>query len=121
MALPNCASIDISDAIQPFFASSTASMPVDNPTNSYWQCPPSRLAEFRSTPTLPLQTSTVIIGSGITGASIAYKLLKRDPSSDVLMLEARKASSGATGRNGKNFCEDELLSVTSLSDFSTRC
>ena len=102
MALPKGSSIDVRDTIQPFVACNTTSAPVDSPTISYWQCPPSRLADFRSTPSLPLQTSTVIIGSGITGASIAYKLLKRDPSSDVLMLEARQASSGATGRNGEN-------------------
>ena len=101
MAFPR-SSIDIRDTIQPFLACSTTSAPVDNPTISYWQCPPSRLADFRSTPSLPPRTSTVIIGSGITGASIAYKLFKHDLSSDILMLEAREACSGATGRNGEN-------------------
>jgi glycine/D-amino acid oxidase-like deaminating enzyme len=42
----------------------------------------------------------VIIGSGITGASIAWKLLQAEPDASILILEARTASSGATGRNG---------------------
>lgn len=42
----------------------------------------------------------MIIGSGITGASIAHKLLAEQPNASILMLEARQASSGATGRNG---------------------
>ncbi|MCJ1381746.1 hypothetical protein MMC17_004857 [Xylographa soralifera] len=78
----------------------STSLPSTNPTISYWQSPPSHLADFRSTPTLPSHATTVIIGSGITGVSIAHKLLQRDPSVDILMLEARQACSGATGRNG---------------------
>ena len=42
----------------------------------------------------------VIVGSGISGAAIAHKLLTRCPSLSVLMLEARTAASGASGRNG---------------------
>jgi len=41
-----------------------------------------------------------IIGSGITGAAIAYKLLESEPSVSIVILEARQACSGATGRNG---------------------
>ncbi|MCJ1396159.1 hypothetical protein MMC18_009048 [Xylographa bjoerkii] len=81
-------------------ASPSTSLPSTDPTVSYWQSPPSHLADFRSSPALPSQASIVIIGSGITGVSIAHKLLQRDPSADILMLEARQACSGATGRNG---------------------
>jgi glycine/D-amino acid oxidase-like deaminating enzyme len=42
----------------------------------------------------------VIVGSGISGAIIAYKLLQEDPSASLVMLEARQVCSGATGRNG---------------------
>jgi len=75
-------------------------LPKANPTVSYWQDPPSSLAAHRTTPTLPAAVSVVIIGSGITGCSIAYNLLSNQSPPSVLMLEARTACSGATGRNG---------------------
>ncbi|KAI4191350.1 MAG: hypothetical protein L6R41_000137 [Letrouitia leprolyta] len=74
--------------------------PRSNPTSSYWQDPPHQLAAHRTTGDLPTSTSIVIVGSGITGASIAYNLLAQHGNSSVLMLEARTACSGATGRNG---------------------
>ncbi|MCJ1428106.1 hypothetical protein MMC29_006014 [Sticta canariensis] len=81
-----------------------ASIPVDlppqNPTSSYWQDPPSPLSARRTTPSLPSTASIVIVGSGITGASLAYYILKQPNPPSVLMLEARSACSGATGRNG---------------------
>lgn len=81
-----------------------ASIPVDlppqNPTTSYWQDPPSPLSAHRTTPFLPSTASIVIVGSGITGASLAYDILKQPNPPSVLMLEARTACSGATGRNG---------------------
>ncbi|KAI1341069.1 FAD dependent oxidoreductase [Xylariaceae sp. FL0016] len=74
-------------------------LPRDNPTKSYWQLEPDEIADQRSTPSLPNEADTLIIGSGITGAAIAYHLL-RDEVQDIVMLEARQACSGATGRNG---------------------
>ncbi|KAF2480846.1 FAD dependent oxidoreductase [Neohortaea acidophila] len=76
--------------------------PVPNPTTSYWQLPPHRIANHRTTPNLPTTTTFdyIIIGSGISGAATAYKLLRRNPSTSILMLEARSAASGASGRNG---------------------
>lgn len=76
--------------------------PHPNPTKSYWQVPPSRIANLRTTPELPIDETFnyVIIGSGITGAATAFKLLQRDPELSILMLEARTAASGASGRNG---------------------
>ncbi|CAK7236641.1 hypothetical protein SEUCBS140593_009689 [Sporothrix eucalyptigena] len=82
------------------------SLPRDHPTKPFWQDPPdAAVADLRSTPELPMAVDVVIVGSGITGTSIAYHLLgvngtntKKVPS--VLMLEARQAASGATGRNG---------------------
>ena len=75
-------------------------LPRPNPTQSYWQTPPSPLATHRTTPTLPTTADYIIIGSGISGAFIAHTLLSKNPSAHVLMLEARQACSGATGRNG---------------------
>jgi glycine/D-amino acid oxidase-like deaminating enzyme len=76
--------------------------PHPNPTKSYWQDPPHRIANLRTTPNLPCDQTFdyVIIGSGVTGAATAFKLLQRDPELSILMLEARTAASGASGRNG---------------------
>jgi glycine/D-amino acid oxidase-like deaminating enzyme len=76
--------------------------PHPNPIKSYWQDPPSRIANLRTTPDLPTEETFdyVIIGSGISGAATAFKLLQRDPELSILMLEARTAASGASGRNG---------------------
>ncbi|KAL8372346.1 hypothetical protein RB595_001916 [Gaeumannomyces hyphopodioides] len=76
--------------------------PHPNPTSAYWQMPPHRIADLRTTPDLPTSQTFdyVIIGSGVSGTTVAYKLLSRDPSLSILMLEARAAASGASGRNG---------------------
>ncbi|KAL2208568.1 FAD dependent oxidoreductase superfamily protein [Sarocladium strictum] len=76
--------------------------PHPNPIVSYWQLPPHRLAQYRSTEELPTAQTWdyVIIGSGITGAAVTYKLLTRNPTLRIIMLEARTAASAASGRNG---------------------
>ncbi|KXH46742.1 FAD dependent oxidoreductase [Colletotrichum simmondsii] len=79
-------------------------LPVPNPTPSYWHSPPSRLSTYNSSPSPPSETDTLIIGSGITGAATAQFLLSSEDGSasppDITMLEARTLTSGATGRNG---------------------
>ncbi|KAF4781454.1 FAD dependent oxidoreductase [Colletotrichum scovillei] len=79
-------------------------LPVPNPTPSYWQSPPSRLSTYNSSLSPPSETDTLIIGSGITGAATAHFLLSSEDGSasppDITMLEARTLASGATGRNG---------------------
>ncbi|GJD00972.1 FAD dependent oxidoreductase [Colletotrichum higginsianum IMI 349063] len=85
-------------------------LPVANPTESYWHYPPSRLSNYCSSASPPSETDTLIIGSGITGAAVAHFLLaspsagtssQQTPSPpDITMLEARTVTSGATGRNG---------------------
>lgn len=77
-------------------------LPRDNPTLSYWQDPPDEIADLRSTSDLPPRAEVVIIGSGITGAAVAWNLLQSTTTShgEIVMLEARQACSGATGRNG---------------------
>ncbi|CAJ2505757.1 Uu.00g131510.m01.CDS01 [Anthostomella pinea] len=74
-------------------------LPRDKPTQSYWQLEPDEIADLRSTESLPSDADVVIIGSGITGAAVAYNLLSNG-AQNVVMLEARQACSGATGRNG---------------------
>lgn len=92
--------------------------PVARQTLSHWQLEQQRAAAGdddggRSQPhvndwlhseTISSSASTpaddVIIGAGISGALIAWNLLRRSPSRRVVLVEARSASSGATGRNG---------------------
>lgn len=77
-------------------------LPRADPTISYWQDPPDAIADLRSTPSLPKVADIVVIGSGISGACIAYNILECSPGAKVVMLEARQACSGATGRNGES-------------------
>lgn len=79
-------------------------LPRDSPTQSYWQDPPDEIADVKTTEELPERADVVIIGSGISGAATAWNLLQDSNSSppSIVMLEARQACSGATGRNGKS-------------------
>ncbi|KAK7041452.1 hypothetical protein VNI00_009318 [Paramarasmius palmivorus] len=88
-----------------FPATSTNSpgYPVANPTISFWLqgTRSSSLLGHRTTEALPETAEVAIIGSGISGASIAYFLLKSaNPPTSIVILEAREACYGATGRNG---------------------
>ena len=78
------------------------SLPHSHPTASYWHIPPASIADHKTTPDLPATADYVIIGSGISGACIAFNLLEKRPDAKVTMLEARTACGGATGRNGIN-------------------
>ena len=82
-------------------ASIPPGLPRPQPTISYWQDPPDALAGLRTTDHLPEHADIVIVGSGITGASIAYNLLVKQPKLSIVLLEAREAASGASGRNGR--------------------
>ncbi|KAH5097290.1 hypothetical protein HBI38_157810 [Parastagonospora nodorum] len=110
---------------------SARGFPVPDPTQSYWQVPEHRIASLRTTEELPTNKTFdyVIIGSGLSGAATALKLLNRNPELSILMLEARKASSGASGRNGghvkpgdwkiikewvETYGEDEALRIQKL-------
>lgn len=80
-------------------------IPVENSTRSFWMEPPSNIACYKSL--IPEEQPTydiVIIGSGISGLSVARTILLdesflEDERPTVLMLEAREACSGATGRS----------------------
>ncbi|ESK90553.1 fad dependent oxidoreductase [Moniliophthora roreri MCA 2997] len=77
--------------------------PHPNPCLSFWLqgTRSSSLLGHRTTPELPSTADIAIIGSGISGAAVAYFLLTGPkPPKSVVMLEAREACHGATGRNG---------------------
>jgi len=104
------------------------SVPHPTPTLSYWhsdtplsqerpnpQFPSSKLeagiGSLRSTEDLPEYADYLIVGSGISGAMIAWNILERlekegrkagkgEGGVKVVMLEAREAVGGASGRNG---------------------
>lgn len=78
----------------------TTTLPHSDPCTSYWQQPPDEIADLRTTPDLPQNADIVIVGSGISGSSIAYNLLSAKPDLNLVLLEARQAASGASGRNG---------------------
>lgn len=85
-----------------------ASLPTPKSTDSFWHTEPSPLLiGHRSTRNLPATADVVVIGSGMSGSSIARHLLKKSDGlnvdsdgkrPDVVMLEAREACWGATGR-----------------------
>ncbi|KAF2843223.1 FAD dependent oxidoreductase-like protein [Patellaria atrata CBS 101060] len=91
-----------------------ARLPSEHPTVSFWHSEPSEfLLGHHTTPELPECADIVIIGSGITGTSIA-RFLADDSRSDgksIVMLEAREACWGATGRNGGH-CQPLLFDRT---------
>ncbi|KAL5113326.1 hypothetical protein ACEQ8H_008805 [Pleosporales sp. CAS-2024a] len=76
--------------------------PAQNPLPSYWHNPKSPLANLiePETDNPTCVYDYLIIGSGISGTMIAYNLFKSQPKARIVMLEAREACSGATGRNG---------------------
>ena len=75
--------------------------PVPNPTTPFWRTEPRALDSHRSTADLPSECDVLIIGAGFSGASLAHYLYEDNPSPpSVVILEAREACSGATGRNG---------------------
>lgn len=58
-------------------ASIPTTLPRPNPTVSYWQDPPGAISDLRSTESLPETADVVIVGSGISGATVAWNLLAR--------------------------------------------
>ncbi|KAF4447300.1 Gamma-glutamylputrescine oxidoreductase [Fusarium austroafricanum] len=77
-----------------------AELPSVESTKSYWlQQPSEKLFGHRTTAELPATADVVVVGSGITGAFAAKELVKRG-CKNVVLIEAREACWGATGRNG---------------------
>lgn len=79
------------------------SLPQANACLSYWHRTTrafQHLNDNSAAPT-PSDTKYLIIGSGISGALTAYSLVhdQNVPGEEILILEAREAVSGASGRN----------------------
>ncbi|ORY24897.1 FAD dependent oxidoreductase-domain-containing protein [Naematelia encephala] len=87
-------------------------LPCTNPCPSFWiEAASSPLRDHRSTKDLQAKTDVLIIGSGYSGASIAYWLTKyTDSPPSITILEARDVCGGATGRNGGQLKPDWYIS-----------
>jgi hypothetical protein len=77
-------------------------IPISDPCLSYWQ------RTTRGFPLLnanregkvPATSKYVVIGSGLSGALTAFELVEAGVEGrDIVILEAREAASGASGRN----------------------
>ncbi|KAF0317780.1 putative oxidoreductase OrdL [Colletotrichum asianum] len=66
---------------------------------------------------LPARVDVAIIGSGITGAVVAYELSRQKPNLNVAVLEARGICTGATGRNGGHVSRPETYDMRYLAQF----
>ncbi|KAK6854916.1 FAD dependent oxidoreductase-domain-containing protein [Apiospora arundinis] len=79
-------------------------LPVSIPTTPYWtRDPPYPDLVKHQSAELLREVDIAIIGSGISGAAVAYSLLHSSKGSSVekmVVLEARDICSGATARNG---------------------
>ena len=75
--------------------------PVPGATEPFWRTELHELDSHRSTPHLPEECDVLIVGAGFSGAALAHYLYEDNPSPpSTVILEAREACSGATGRNG---------------------
>ncbi|KAH7061301.1 FAD dependent oxidoreductase [Macrophomina phaseolina] len=88
-------------------------LPHPQPTPAFWQSPPHHLSDARSE-NLPERAATVVIGSGITACSLVKALLERDPNAEVLLVEGRGLTSGATGRNGGHLVSSAVADFLTL-------
>lgn len=78
------------------------SLPILNPCLSYWQRTTRGFPHLNShkTSDVPSSKKYVVIGSGISGALTAFELTENGVyGSDIAILEAREAASGASSRN----------------------
>ncbi|KAL1610110.1 hypothetical protein SLS60_001775 [Paraconiothyrium brasiliense] len=72
--------------------------PVANSTKPFWLTEPSPIAKLQS-PWVN-ESDVVIIGSGMTAASLCRTLYAEQPGIKIVLVEARDLCAGATGRNG---------------------
>ncbi|KAH7025170.1 FAD dependent oxidoreductase [Microdochium trichocladiopsis] len=86
--------------------------PVPNSTQPFWRTELHELDNHRSTKDLPAEADIVIIGAGFSGAALAHYIHEDNASPpSVVILEAREACSGATGRNGGHVKPDVYFNV----------
>lgn len=93
--------------MNPILEGSGVGFPHPRPNLSFWLqgTRNNPLIGHRTTQTIPSDADVVVIGAGMSGAATAYHLFKgHDPVEGslpkVVMIEAREACYGATGRNG---------------------
>ncbi|EED12969.1 conserved hypothetical protein [Talaromyces stipitatus ATCC 10500] len=78
------------------------------------------LLEHRTTSELPQSADVVIIGSGMSGTTIAKNILDTWPERKIVVLEARLFCSGATGRNAGHCKPDQWRGFVNYEkDFGT--
>jgi glycine/D-amino acid oxidase-like deaminating enzyme len=95
-------------------------LPVSNATIPFWQIPLDPLAQVASE-TFPKTADVVILGSGMTGCSVAKGLLEGDSNMTIVVLEARGLTSGASSRNGGHIVSPSVGDFSALIDnFGTK-
>jgi glycine/D-amino acid oxidase-like deaminating enzyme len=95
-------------------------LPVSKATVPFWQIPLNPLAQVASE-TLPKTADVVILGSGMTGCSVAKGLLEGDSDMKIVVLEARGLTSGASSRNGGHIVSPSVGDFCTLVDnFGTK-
>ncbi|KAF5009272.1 hypothetical protein FDECE_4484 [Fusarium decemcellulare] len=72
--------------------------PVKNSTKPFWLTQPSSIGKLQSQ--WHDSVDIVVIGSGMTAASLVNSLYSKRPDLKIVLVEARDLCSGATGRNG---------------------
>lgn len=95
-------------AISRAFTDPGIPIPLRNSTKSFWLKDPHPTLAKAQSPVLADEADVVIIGSGISGTSIARTILEGGSSGyppKVVILEARDTCSSATGRNGGHMLE----------------
>ena len=92
-------------------------LPSKESSQSYWLEPADEtLLGHRTTTDIPENADIVIIGSGIAGAQTARYIYEQEGGAwlagkKVVMLEAREACWGATGRNGIHDSAQRLSNI----------
>ncbi|KAK7056521.1 hypothetical protein VNI00_003077 [Paramarasmius palmivorus] len=94
-------------------------LPLPKPCLSIWQRTTRNnpLLNQGSSSPLPSKADVVIIGSGLSGTLTAFELSSRK---NVVILEAREACSGATGRNAGHCRPDAFRGFTAFSKIHGR-